>query len=88
MSENRPIKPANNLVWAILSTVFCCLPFGIAAIVQASKVDSLWNEEKYDEACAAAKSAGNWSIAAAVSALIVWIIYFLVVGISVFNYMY
>ena len=23
----------NHLVWAILATVFCCLPFGIVAIV-------------------------------------------------------
>ena len=35
-------KPDNYLVWAILSTVFCCLPLGIVAIVKASKVDALW----------------------------------------------
>ena len=24
----------NHLVWAILSTLFCCLPFGIVSIVK------------------------------------------------------
>ncbi len=35
-------KPDSNLVWAILTTLFCCLPFGIVSIVYASKVDSYW----------------------------------------------
>lgn len=29
----------NHLVWAILSTLFCCLPLGIVSIVFASQVD-------------------------------------------------
>ena len=29
----------NNLVWAILTTLFCCLPLGIVSIVHAAKVD-------------------------------------------------
>ncbi|MFT3830347.1 MAG: CD225/dispanin family protein [Opitutaceae bacterium] len=33
-------KPSNYLVPAILVTLFCCLPFGIASIVFASQVDS------------------------------------------------
>jgi hypothetical protein len=30
----------NNLVWAILATLCCCLPFGIVAIVYAARVDT------------------------------------------------
>ena len=33
----------NHLVWAILSTLFCCLPLGIASIVFAAQVNSKWN---------------------------------------------
>ena len=33
-----PVKPSNNLVWAILTTICCCLPFGIVSIVYAAKV--------------------------------------------------
>jgi hypothetical protein len=36
-------KPDNNLVGAILVTLCCCLPFGIASIVYAAQVDSKWN---------------------------------------------
>ena len=28
----------NYLVWAILATIFCCIPFGIVAIVYSSQV--------------------------------------------------
>lgn len=31
--------PPNHLVWAILSTLFCCLPLGIASIVFAAQVN-------------------------------------------------
>jgi hypothetical protein len=34
--------PPNYLVWAILSTIFCCLPLGIPAIVFSSQVNSKW----------------------------------------------
>lgn len=34
----RPHVP-NYLVWAILATLFCCLPGGIVAIVFAARVD-------------------------------------------------
>ena len=32
--------PPNYLVWAILSTLFCCLPLGIVSIVFAAQVNS------------------------------------------------
>lgn len=34
--------PNNFLAPAILSTIFCCLPFGIAAIVFAAQVNGKW----------------------------------------------
>ena len=45
MSQPPPIHSGsheyvpNHLVWAILSTLFCCLPLGIVSIVYASQVD-------------------------------------------------
>lgn len=34
--------PSNNLVWAILSTLFCCLPLGVVSIVFAAQVNGKW----------------------------------------------
>lgn len=37
-------KADNNMIWAILCTLFCCLPFGIVSIINAAKVDGLIKE--------------------------------------------
>ena len=50
-------KPENWLIWAILSTVLCCLPLGIVSIIYATKVDNLWNAGQYEEAEKASKTA-------------------------------
>ena len=55
---NPPQPPiANHLVWAILVTLFCCLPLGIVAIVYAAKVDSLAAAGQYAQAQEAADKA-------------------------------
>lgn len=64
-------KPDNCLVWAILSTLFCCLPFGIVSIVYASKVDSEWALGNFDEAEDAAKKARTWAIVSAAVCLFI-----------------
>ena len=50
-------KPDNYLVWAILSTVLCCMPFGIVAILKASQVDTFWAQGNQAEAIEAANAA-------------------------------
>jgi hypothetical protein len=62
-------------VWSILVTVFCCLPFGIVAIVKSSQVNGLWAQGRYAEAQASADSARKWVIWAAVIGVVVGIIY-------------
>ncbi|MEC5395008.1 CD225/dispanin family protein [Bergeyella sp. RCAD1439] len=37
------MPPNNNLVYAILSTILCCPPMGIYAIIKATEVNSKWN---------------------------------------------
>jgi len=73
-------KPDNNLVWAILTTILCCLPFGIVSIVYAAKVDGLWTSGQHAEARAAANSAKTWAIAAAVCGLVGSLIYICFIG--------
>lgn len=62
------MKPDNYLVWSILTTLFCCLPFGIVAIVQSTKVDSLWTTGQYAAAQKASADAKKWCIVSAVAA--------------------
>ncbi len=57
----RPAMPATYLVWAILATLLCCMPFGIVSIVKASQVSSLYYQGNYAEARAASRAARNWA---------------------------
>jgi hypothetical protein len=51
---------ASYLVLAILSTLCCCLPFGIVAIIYAAQVNSKWSAGDEAGAKAAAKNARLW----------------------------
>ena len=50
----------NYLVQAILVTLFCCLPFGIAAIVFAAQVNSKLAAGDYAGAVDASNKARTW----------------------------
>lgn len=52
--------PDNHLVAAILTTLFCCLPFGIVSIVKSSQVNSKWAAGDYQGAVAASEEAKTW----------------------------
>lgn len=73
--------PANNLVWAILTTVFCCLPFGIASIVYAAQVNGKWAAGDVAGAQASSASAKKWAIVAAVVGVIFLVLY--IIGVVV-----
>lgn len=60
-SPNNNQMPDNHLVWAILTTILCCLPLGIVAIVKASKVETLWFNGHYTEAQKNADDAKKYS---------------------------
>lgn len=53
-------RPPNYLVWAILATIFCCIPFGIVAIVFAAQVDSKWSKGDTAGAEQASRNAKTW----------------------------
>lgn len=63
-------KPDNNMLGAVLSTVCCCLPLGIVAIIKASKVNTLYYSGQYEEAVLMADSARKWSIWALVAGVV------------------
>ena len=73
-----PPKPDNYLVWSILVTLFCCLPFGIVAIIKSCAVDSAYNVGNLPAAQAAAAEAKKWCIIGAVSSVILSVLYLLI----------
>lgn len=70
-------KPSSHMTLGILSTIFCCLAFGIVSIVYASKVDGCWARGEYDEAYDNSRKANNWGIAAIVCGLVFSVGYFI-----------
>jgi len=73
-------KPGNNMVMAVLTTVFCCLPLGIVGIIYASKVDNLYYAGDYAGAVAAAKSARTWCLIGAIGSIVISALYLLIYG--------
>jgi Interferon-induced transmembrane protein len=70
--------PDNNVVWAILSTILCCLPLGVVAIIKSMQVNTLWAQGQYDAARASADDALKFSRWAAIAGIIVgvlWLIF-------------
>ncbi|MDA3800442.1 MAG: CD225/dispanin family protein [Kiritimatiellae bacterium] len=56
-----PQKIPNYLAQSILVTIFCCLPFGIAAIVFAAQVNSKIQAGDIQGAMASSRMAKIWS---------------------------
>ncbi|MDI6795789.1 MAG: CD225/dispanin family protein, partial [Desulfatibacillaceae bacterium] len=55
-----PVTMRTYLIPAILVTLFCCIPFGIPAIVHASIARSKFAEGDFDEGAARVKKARFW----------------------------
>lgn len=65
-----PPNVPNYLVHSILTTLCCCLPFGIVALVFSSQVNSKLAMGDVAGAQAASRSARTWVIVAFVSGII------------------
>jgi hypothetical protein len=77
--SSAPAKPDNYLVWAILSTVLCCLPLGIVSIINSTKVDNLYQQGKYEEAQETADKAKKYAIYGAIIGAVAMLIYILII---------
>jgi hypothetical protein len=76
------IKVPDYLVPAILTTLCCCMPFGIAAIVYASQASTKSKAGDIEGALAAAKNASLWSWLSFGSGIIITIIYILLMAVG------
>ena len=77
-NQNTGQKPPKSwLLESILVTVFCCLPFGIVGIVNATKVESRFYAGDIAGANQASADAGKWTKIGLIAAAIVWVCYIL-----------
>jgi hypothetical protein len=70
-------------VWAILSTVLCCLPLGVASIVFSTQVNSKWalgDVAGAQEASDKAKKFAIWSAIAWGILALLYVIFFVVLA--------
>ena len=69
--QPTPPCPPTNLAWAIITTVLCCLPAGVAAIVYAVKVTNKYNAGDFEGAQRASETGAWWCIASIILGIIV-----------------
>lgn len=75
--------PENYLVWAILSTILCCLPLGIVSIIKSTEVNKKWQEGDFAGAQKSSEDAKKYAIWAAIGGLIVGVIYGILMAVGV-----
>lgn len=75
-------KPDSYLILSIISTIFGCLPLGIVAIIYASKVENLYFNGRYEEACHASNEAKKWSIISLIVLAVMLVLYFIFIFVS------
>lgn len=82
-SATKPC-PENYLAFSILTTVFCCVPFGVVGIVKSAQVSSKYSAGDYEGAVMASKDAKKWSQIALICGLVGILLYIIFVVIAAF----
>ena len=76
-------QPKSYLAIAILVTLFCRLPFGIAGIVYAARVNSLWAAGQYEAAYDASENAKKWSKYGLIGGIAICILYAIAIAAGI-----
>ena len=75
----------NKMIKAVLVTLFCCLPFGIVAIVKASEVNgklAAGDVEGAQFSAAEADKWGNWGLITGLIANFLVFLFYFVLGLA------
>jgi len=85
---NNRICPDSHLALAIISTILCCLPLGIVAIIKSTNVSKEFQMGNYEAAQQASNDAKKWSIIAMVCGAVGVILYFIfmLIGVAALDY--
>lgn len=76
--DEKELNWVPYLVLSILTTVCCCIPTGIVAIVYAARINNAVNLENYAEAQRLARTGRIWIIVSVVAGILKWTLFFLV----------
>ena len=68
-------KPESYMGFSIIVTVLFCFPCGLVALLNASKVDTLWYEGRKGEALVKSDAAKRWSCFGLILSVTVWIVF-------------
>lgn len=68
--QYNQVCPPTYLVWAILSTLLCCIPLGIISIIFSSRVQTQWNQGDFEGAKKSSQQARLWAIIAGVAGIL------------------
>ena len=80
--NGMPQEPVNwvpYLILSIISTLCCCLPFGVVGIVFSAKINSAMLAGNLEEAQNNAKMARIWIIVSFAIGLLTWLIYMILI---------
>tara|TARA_B110000014_G_C19897575_1_gene464359 strand:+ start:148 stop:402 length:255 start_codon:yes stop_codon:yes gene_type:complete len=72
----------NNMVKAILVTIFCCLPLGIVAIIKASEVNGKLAAGDIEGAQLSAAEADKWANYGLIGCIIFVVLYIMLVVVA------
>ena len=75
----RPVNWVPYLILSIISTLCCCLPFGVVGIVFSAKINSAMLAGNLEEAQNNAKMARIWIIVSFAIGLLTWLIYMVLI---------
>ncbi len=87
LDSSTETKPKTWLVESILVTILCCLPFGIAGIINAAKVDSRYAAGDYVGAKKSSDEAKKWTIIGLIAGVVVMLLYFAWFGLTMMGVM-
>lgn len=69
-ANEMPKCPPTNLVWAIISTIMCCLPLGVIAIIYSVKVSQRYQQGDIEGAKHYSEVSAWWCIGTIIGGII------------------
>ena len=81
--RNVVFCPHTYLVWAILTTILCCMPLGIVSIIYAARVEEVFQRGDYPLAKKYSNMARNWALASAITSLVFAILIYIFTYVSI-----